>query len=480
MESIFWHDYETFGADPQKDRPCQFAGVRTDLELNIIEDPKILYCVPSEDFLPSPTACLITKITPQVAKQNGLLESEFAEQINAVFSQPGTCVAGYNSIRFDDEVSRNLFYRNLMDPYEREWRSGNSRWDLIDVVRLVHVMRPDTLEWPRDEEGNPSFRLELLTKANGIAHEAAHDAMSDVYATIALAKLIKQRQPKLFDWAFSFRNKDKVANAFDITASKPLLHVSSKYKASLGCCAIVAPLFQHPKNKNGVVVWDLRFDPADWLEYDVEDLKKCLYMSAGELPSGMTRPPLKTVHTNKCPILLPASSLKEISDHNRLCWQLDEAVIKNHLQGLRKNVERMQRWSSIFSEEYVADTADPDLMIYSGGFFSPQDKKEMARARSASVQELAEFDGKFTDPRLPEMLFRYKARNYPEALSDEEQEKWNRHCFNRVVSGEGGFLNLEGFAEELNALCNAVRLSESDAFILEELKLYAESIVPYD
>ena len=193
MQTIFWHDYETFGADTRKDRPCQFAGVRTDLDLNIISDPITLYCKPNDDFLPSPDACLITGITPQHAYQEGVKEVEFAQRINTIFSVPETCVAGYNSIRFDDEISRNLFYRNFIDPYEREWKNGNSRWDIIDLVRLTYALRPDGINWPKDENDQPSFRLERLTEANNIAHEAAHDAMSDVYATIAVAKLIKEK-----------------------------------------------------------------------------------------------------------------------------------------------------------------------------------------------------------------------------------------------------------------------------------------------
>jgi exodeoxyribonuclease-1 len=225
MQSIFWHDYETFGANPQKDRPCQFAGVRTDLDLNIIEEPVTFYCKPSEDFLPSPEACLITGITPQVAMREGEVEALFAEKINHIFSVPGTCVAGYNSIRFDDEVSRNLFYRNFIDPYEREWKSGNSRWDIIDVVRLVYVMKPDTLNWPLNDDGSVSFRLELLTKENGIEHLSAHDAMSDVYATIELARLIKERQPKLYDWVFMMRDKNKINDMFDFDT-----HLHSRLK----------------------------------------------------------------------------------------------------------------------------------------------------------------------------------------------------------------------------------------------------------
>lgn len=283
MQTIFWHDYETFGADPRRDRPSQFAGVRTDLDLNLIESPITLYAKPSEDYLPNVDACFITGITPQIASLEGVTEAEFAKVILNAFGQPETCVAGYNSVRFDDEVSRNLFYRNLYDPYEREWKNGNSRWDIIDVARLAYALRPEGINWPKGEDGNVSFRLEKLTEANGIAHEAAHDAMSDVYATIDVARLIKSKQPKLFDYAFNLRTKGAVKEFFDKNKDKPFLHVSSKVSVSKGCCAMMLPLMPHPTNSNAVIAFDLRQDPKILLDYSAEQIKERMYMAADQL-----------------------------------------------------------------------------------------------------------------------------------------------------------------------------------------------------
>lgn len=480
MQTYFWHDYETFGADPQRDLPCQFAGVRTDLDLNIIDDPVTFYCAPSEDYLPSPKACLVTGITPQIALKEGMREFEFAARVNEIFSVPGTCVAGYNSIRFDDEVTRNLLYRNFWDPYEREWRNGNSRWDLIDIVRLVYALKPDTLKWPLDENGQVSFRLERLTKENGIEHGAAHDAMSDVYATLDLAKLIKQREPKLFDWAFSFRGKQKVNDVFDLDNLKPLFHISSKYRAAMGCCAIVAPLFRHPTNPNGVVVWDLRQDPAIWQSYSAEQMRSALYTSSADLSAGQERPALKTVHVNKCPILLPGSSLKRLSEERKLAWGLDEELIRRHLHALRSNRDVFLAWQEIFAESGDnSDALDPELMIYSGGFFGASDRQQMQRIRAAKSYELAEQDFTFSDARLEEMLFRYKARNFPDLLEADEQARWGQHCYDRVVRGESGWLGIETFAEQLNQLAQENGVTSRDIEILESLKYYAESIVPY-
>lgn len=479
MQTIYWHDYETFGADPQRDLPCQFAGVRTDLDLNIIDEPVTLYCQPAEDYLPAPEACFVTGITPQEAKREGVVESEFAQHIFEIFSQPQTCVAGYNSIRFDDEVSRHMFYRNFIDPYQREWANGNSRWDLIDVVRLVHALRPATLNWPKGENGAVSFRLELLTQANGISHEAAHDAMSDVYATIALAKLIKAREPKLFDWAFGFRSKNVVAQAIDLASMKPLFHVSSKFPVAKGCCALVAPMFEHPTNKNAVVMFDLRQDPRQWLGRSSDELKSLLYSRADELAVGQERPAIKAVHINKCPVLLPASSLKQIDPALREQWLLDEAKIREHLEVLRTKPELIAIFKAMFESADPPSLSDPDLMLYSGGFWSPSDKAEIQRIRSTPPELLGEEQFVFQDARLEEMLFRFRARNYSAGLDEDERERWQQHCQARVLKGEQGFLGVNEFMARLASMAQASELTNTQRYILEELQLYAESILPY-
>ena len=284
--SILWHDYETWGISPKFDKPSQFAGIRTDLDLNIIGEPEMFYCSPPVDYLPHPEACLVTGITPQKAQIEGLTEAEFSARIHGLFSQPNTCVAGYNNIRFDDEVSRYLFYRNFYDPYAREWQNGNSRWDIIDMVRACYALRPDGINWPtveRDGEQVVSFRLELLTKANGICHEAAHDAMSDVYATIAMAKLIKEKQPKLYDFIFNLKHKKQVKDLINTGEMTPIVHTSSKISSAHGCTSWFAPLTYHPVNKNAVICVDLAQDITPLLDLSSEEIKTRLYTRYDEL-----------------------------------------------------------------------------------------------------------------------------------------------------------------------------------------------------
>lgn len=480
MQTIFWHDYETFGADTRKDRPCQFAGIRTDLDLNIIEEPVTIYCKPNDDFLPSPDACLITGITPQTAYQEGVSEVEFAHIIHSLFSVSETCVAGYNSIRFDDEISRNLFYRNFMDPYEREWKNGNSRWDIIDLVRLTYALRPEGICWPKDEKGQPSFRLERLTEANNIAHEAAHDAMSDVYATIAIAKLIKEKQPQLYDYVFKHKSKAAIAPFFETQDAKPLFHVSSKYPASKGCSAIILPLFKHPTNSNGYVVFDLRQDPKELNLLTNDEIKTRLYSTSIALEEeGKFRPALKTVHINKCPMICPASVIKSIPTDRMIAWGLDMNKVSSHLNWVRAHPDFISKIQDIFYEESsYPEERDPDLMIYSG-FLGAVDKRLTSEVRSASEIELAEKEFHFVDKRLPEMLFRYKARNFPGSLTDEEQDKWEKYRASKLLDASSNYLTFKQYYARIQQLANEPNLSPNNMNILEELKYYGESIIPY-
>ncbi len=467
--TFFWHDYETFGIDPQRDRACQFAGIRTDPDFNVIGDPIMLYCKPADDYLPHPEACLITGITPQLAAEKGVCEAEFIRVIHDQLAQPGTCSLGYNSIRFDDEVTRNLLYRNFYDPYGREWQNGNSRWDIIDVARAARALRPKGIEWPVNGDGLPSFRLEELTQANGIAHQAAHDALSDVYATIAVTRLIKERQPKLYHYLLEHRSKAAVQKLLQLGSFTPLVHVSGRFPARKNCLAVVLPLCQHPSKSNEVVVYDLSVDPTPLLELNASEIQQRLFVASDALPEGIERIPLKTVHINKSPVLAPVSVITN-KDEDRL--EIDKARCMVHLERIKNSPNLTEKLADVFKTEYTNTTDDPDLMIYSGGFFSNRDKASMAKIRAGSPAQLANFKADFEDIRLAEMLFRYRGRNFPETLSPDESRHWQQFCFERLNNtDQGTTLTLGLFIEKIQSL--QVDLG-TDNLILDQLQAFAD------
>ncbi len=471
MKSIYWYDYETFGIDPRQDRIAQFAGLRTDEDLNIIGEPLVMHCKPASDMLPDPQACLITGITPQKAEAEGLIEAEFIAAIHKEFATPGTCVAGFNNIRFDDEFTRNTLYRNFFNPYAHEWQHGNSRWDIIDMVRLTRALRPEGIEWPVDDAGRPSIRLELLTAANGISHEAAHDAMSDVYATIEVARLIRQKQPKLYDYIYGLRKKQQAAQQFNLRTRDAVLHVSSKYSTERHAMALVMPICMHPVNKNGVVVLDLATDPQDFLHCDTEEIIARLYTRKQDLPEDIERIPLKVVHLNKCPVVVPLNTMDDASA-KRLGIDVDTQLA--HRETILQHIDALTaKTAEVFRHNPFEAPTDPDLMLYSGGFFSDADQARMATIRQTPAQELADLALRFDDARLPEMLFRYRARNYPDTLSSDELQLWREFCHQRFTDPAHGPRTLAGLMADIESLQNNDQITGPELVILQELEQYA-------
>jgi exodeoxyribonuclease-1 len=445
--SIFWYDYETTGINPRNDRALQMAGIRTDADLNEIAAPVNLYCQPSDDILPHPAACMITGITPRQLAEKGLTEADFMTRVHAELAAPGTCGAGYNTLRFDDEVTRYSLYRNFFDPYAREWQGGNSRWDLIDVVRAAYALRPDGIVWPQ-EDGRVTLRLEKLTAANGIDHGHAHDALSDVRATIALARLIRDRQPRLYNFLFALRSKQKVQE--QIRLMQPLVHISGRFSAARSYLGVVLPLAWHPSNRNALIVCDLHLDHAPLLEHDVEVLKQRLYTRREALAEGELPVPLKLLHINRCPVVAPLNVLRP-EDQERL--QLDMGSYEARVALLNESRDIWhQKLHALYGKDEFAGSEDPEQQLYDG-FIGERDRRLCEQVRQAEPEQLARESWPFDDPRLPELLFRYRARNFPDTLTGQERERWLEFCQARLQRPEYGAPNtIESFMRSLAEL----------------------------
>lgn len=474
MKTLYWHDYETWGEVPAKDRPSQFAGIRTDEDLNIIGAPLVLYCKPSRDVLPKPEACLVTGLSPQKALAEGVPEPEFIAAIHAELSMPGTCGVGYNTLRFDDEVTRHALYRNFYDPYEREWRNGNSRWDIIDMVRLTRALRPHGIEWPNHEDGRPSFKLEHLTAANGIGHESAHDALSDVHATIAVARLIKERQPALYDHIYQLRSKQKTAALIDLVNRKPLLHISSMFPAENGCAAIVAPLAMHPTNKNAVIVCNLSVNPQPLIDLTAEELATKLYTRTEDLAAGEERIPLKLVHLNKCPVL---TTVKLLDDAAAQRLNIDKAVCERHWQQLQA-ADLTRKLQQVYAGNHFAPSPDAEQQLY-GGFLQDADKRTCEQVRRAGAEQFLRQHFVFEDPRLTTMLLRYRARYFPQTLSADERqewESWRREWLTNPAAGAG--ITLDELHQRIVQIRAERTLDGQQQQLLTDLENYAADLLP--
>lgn len=429
-ESIYWYDLETTGIDPVRDRPLQFAGVRTNLELEEIAPPQNIISRPGNDIIPSPQALLVTGIRMSGIAAEGMIEKDFVDQVLAQFNEPQTCVAGFNNLRFDDEFTRQMLYRNFHDPYAREWRGGNSRWDVIDLFRAAYALRPEGFEWPVKESGAPSFRLEDLARANGLAHLDAHDALADVRATIEVTRRLRAAQPRLFDFAFRLRDKKAVLQQLYPLGKSAVVHISSMYPARQGCAAVVLPICQHPTNNNAIICFDLSQVPDRLLEANPDELARLVFTRQDEL--NEERIALKLVHINKSPIIAPLSTLQP-SAAIRLNIDLDQC--HQHLENLKHSAGLVEKIQEAFGQNRFEAHDDPDFQLYDGGFFSDTDRRVMTEVTHAEPGELEGFRGRFQDERLDEMLFRYKARNWPLVLSEEERKRWDKFRWHKWQEG---------------------------------------------
>jgi exodeoxyribonuclease-1 len=448
-ESFLFYDLETFGACPRRSRIAQFAGIRTDSELNPVDDEISFFVQPADDLLPSPIATLITGISPQHAREHGVNEAEAFARIHEQMMRPGTCTAGYNSLRFDDEFVRHGLFRNFYDPYEREWRGGNCRWDLLDVMRLAHALRPDGIDWVYREDGSPSFTLEGLANANGVRVGDAHEALSDVRALIGLCRRLREAQPRL--WAYCLRLRDKrfAGSLLDVAEMTPVLHVSQRFPASRLCAAPVMPLAMHPRIGNRAIVYDLMHDPSQLLALSADAIASRLYVRQDQLADGEQRIALKEVHLNRCPALVAWDHLRA-PDLDRL--QIDPARVEANAAMLRaRGDEVVEKVRRVFATMPDRGPSDCDASLYDG-FLPDGDRLRFPDVRGTPPQHLGSTDFHFADPRLPELLFRYRARNWNDSLDAADRARWDGYRRERLADTRCSEYSFPGYFDEIGTL----------------------------
>lgn len=477
--SFFFYDLETTGINSRSARIMQFAGQRTDLDLNPIGEPVNEMIKLTSDILPDPDAIMITGITPQQTLIDGYTEAEFLKFFYDEVVVPDTIFVGYNSVRFDDEFMRFLHYRNFYDPYEWQWQNGCSRWDLLDVVRMTRALRPEGIEWPFSTDGKPTNRLELLTKVNNLDHAHAHDALNDVLATIAVAKLIKTKQPKLFDHLLAYRSKKSVAEL--IERGEPFVYTSGKYPSGNLHTTVVYWLGKNP-NQRDEVVYDLRHDPTPFLAMTVDELATAWQYTKDP---DVLRLPVKTMKTNHCPAVAPIGVIKDQETQDRIGLAVGTvsknlALLKLHQADFTAKIMEVLERSDAEREQafLVDDKQTVDERLYDG-FFGPGDKQVMQKVRSIQGEEITESSFNFSDPRLKSLLPLYKARNYPQALTIEERTVWDDFCYQQVFAGDQNS-KLSRYFKRLSELAANASLSDEKKYLLEELQLYGQSIVPAD
>ena len=466
-QTFFFYDLETSGLNPRQDRIMQFAGQRTDMNLEPIGEPYNLLVTLNDDTLPSPDALMVTGITPQKTVEEGYTEVQFARMLSEEIFTPETIAVGFNNIRFDDEFIRHLLWRNFHDPYEWSWKDGRSRWDLLDVVRLTRALRPEGINWPLDDKGEPSNRLELITSANGIAHENAHDALADVTALIAVTKLIKQKQPQLYDYLLKMRDKKVVQQLVNMDDKKPFVYASGRYDKEFAKTTVAFPLTT--SRNGGVVVYDLRYDPTLFVELSTEELSKKIFASWEERQAeDFVKLPVKELQYNRCPAVAPLGVLEQGDGWQKI--SLDLKTVQKHQNILLNHLDFAEKLRTIFENKPAfKKLPDPEAQLYDG-FLNDRDRIRVEAVRNADERELADFHPEFQDERLAPLLLHYKARNFPRSLSEDDLAQWEAWRAQHLQA------QLPQFMASLQRL--APTATDEQQFILQELQLWAESTLP--
>lgn len=469
-QTFFFYDLETSGLSGRDDRIMQFAGIRTDTNLQPIGEPINVLVALNDDTLPSPEALMVTHITPQQTTAEGYTEAQFSKLLCEEVFIDDTLTIGFNNIRFDDEFIRHLFWRNFYDPYDWCWKNGCSRWDILDIVRMTRALRPDGIVWPVDGEGKPTNRLELITKENGIDHFKAHDALSDVEALIAVTKLIKEKHPQLFQYLLKMRDKNEVKKLVHLDNKQPFVYTSGRYDNQFNKTTVAFPL---TAGKNGnVMVYDLRVDPAQFINLTAKQLADKMYASWEERQvEGFVKLPVKELQYNRAPAVAPLAVLEKEDGWNKIGLSL--ATIEKHRKLLlsaphfAENIRTM-----IESRPAFQKSPDPEAQLYDG-FVNDRDRLKIEAVRNAPEHQLADFHPEFADERLGPLLLHYKARNFPKILSDSEIKEWEQWRTARLST------QLPGFMKSLQTLV-ATETDESKLFILQELQLWLENVAPVD
>ncbi len=476
VPTFYFYDLETSGFNPKTARIMQFAGQRTDMDLNPVGQPHNILVKMTPDTLPDPDAVLVTGITPQATIADGVTEAEFLKIFYEEIALPGTIFLGYNTVRFDDEFIRYLNYRNFYDPYEWQWQDGRSRWDLLDVVRMTRALRPEGIEWPFDSEGKPTNRLELLTAVNKLEHAHAHDALSDVMASIAVAKLIRSKHAKLFDYLLDMRGKQKVAEL--VTSRQPFVYASGKYPSEFQKTTVAVMIAQPPKNQ-GALVYDLRHDPKPLFGLSPADLAAAWQWKPERTKDDLVIP-IKTLAFNKCPAVAPMGVLDEPS-RERLSINLEQ--IQKHHNALRAHPDFANNVSAAAAlmdkarqQTFLSDDRFVDGQLYDG-FFDAADKTTMSAIRAGGPDDISGLAPKLKDSRLQELLPLYKARNFSKSLTIDEQAAWEKFRVKQLLGG-GQHSRMAAYFARIQEIAGHGNLTGHQEYLLEELHLYAQSIMP--
>ncbi|SHH63400.1 exodeoxyribonuclease I [Ferrimonas marina] len=476
-----WYDFEASTTEVDGIGVTQVALIVTDGNLNEIERFE-MKCRLGDDIIPHPGAVLVTGHTPQSLAEFPS-DYEVAEKTRELLLKyDGACLAGYNSSNFDDEVMRRWMYRNLMPPYDHEWKMGRSRLDLLPVLRMVHALAPGVFKWPTKEVENPdgtigegvSFKLDQLSGLNGIEHENAHDALADVECLIKISQMIRERVPLV--WEAALKCRDWAYNNTIIDGGKPFL-MTSPYLNKTNYFGLFMNVASSGKKER--YVYNLMVDPAQFDGLSEQEIVDLIYSKKEDMPEGIERPGLTKVKTNGVPQVFPTrlpTGEMVLSPETMSHCSLDGQAIRANAKAL---MERRKTWERVvtllMAKEFDPKPDWPDYDLYSGGFLSRDETHRIEQALSRPIEERVAFAE--LDTRVGRIVFLQIGRADPDLFNEEQREQWDRFVREKL-SGSDKYpgYTIDQCVQDIAQIKRERDLTEQQVAQLDDLLAYCKEI----
>ena len=443
-------DLETTGISPAFDHPLQFAAILTDAEFREIERVD-LRCHLAPHVIPSPQALAVTGVRPHQLLDPELPSPfDFAQELTALVARWSPAIwTGFNSIRFDEEMLRQMFYQNLQTEIFATQFNGNTRFDIMTAVFAAFHRHPDLFDWPVDETGKVRFKLDRLAPLNGFEGHNAHDALGDVEATIHIARLIAQRAPSL--WAELLANRDKSHVQARLEQFAPIELVGrfggGPPQGIIGCLCGYAE-----KNPNQAFFFDVdSADPADLINATAEELSAAI-----EAQPSLIR----FITVIKVPLLLDPVSVTD-EQHRRVRLIAEAPEFRERVavvMAARKQARPAAELPPLVEKQIF------------NGFYNWSDKALLKEFQAADWPRRQEIVASFGDARLRQLGRRLVASYAPALLSEEERGQfavWRRERWHAPEQAETEWTT---FGKARQAISEMKASSSYDLAALEEIE----------
>ncbi len=464
MTNLVFYDFETCSSNVSYGQIIQAAAVLVNdnfQELDRYEGR----CKLSPGIIPEAMALIVNKTTPKILKETNLSHYKMIRQMMEKFNQwKNSIFIGYNSINFDEEFLRRTLFKNLDYPYLTV-TNGNERADLFSLTRAAYLYYPGCIKTEISDKNNPVFKLDKLAPINGIQHNDAHSAISDVLATVEIAKLLSKSAPNVWKASLMTTNKDKTLKII----KNELTFCTDFFYYGKSIPFVLTYVCEHPQ-WGYPMCFDLKSDPKNYFSLSLKDLRKEL---------KKTPKVIRTIKHKKHPIIMNASYGINFDVYKKI--GLEELCQRAKL--IKENKEFSKKVSEILNEEAMEKhDFDSQEEVYAEEsiykkFTTKEDNAIMPIFHKAEWEEKFLVLQKFKDERLRYFGKKILYEESPESLPKDEYRSMHKEISARVLSTNKEKWNtIPRTYAEIDALRNKFKDDKEKLELLDQINLYIEEI----